>query len=221
LRIRKELTMRGTRGLLLAMLGLLPLMTGCVLGTRQVTLAYPPERSAEDLGSGAVARSIASPETRQPIVLVPFADRRYEKMVIGEVRGTGRLLGVRTADVVTTNNVAEWVNQAIRVELEEAGYEVTMGEGSGRPGGTPVLSGEIMSVYCTALMLYEARVSFSAQITKDGREILKKLYRGDGSAGTNLAATASSYSRSLSLALAEAAGRLVSDLNSLFFTTLR
>lgn len=202
----------------LLMIALVPLMTSCAFGARQVTLTYPPA-PPPDLGPSAAAGSIASRKARQPIALVPFADRRSDKRVIGEVRGTA--WGVRTADVVADNDVATWVSQALRLELERAGYLVTVVDRDTPTGETPVLSGEIRSVYCTALLSYEAKVSFSASVTTDGKEIFRKRYRGEGSAGSNFAAAGSSYGHSLSLALAEAAGRLVSDLNSLFFTTLR
>jgi hypothetical protein len=197
-------------------IALLPLMAGCAYGTRHVTLVYPPEQPDVSRTIRPAAESVPPAGTQQPIVLVRFADRRAEKQAIGEVRGTL----FRTADVVTDSNVADWVSQALKRELEGAGYSVTVVD-TAPLGGGAILSGEVLSVYCTALLFYEARVSFSARITKDGKEILKGRYRGEGSAGSNWAAAAESYSHSLSLALGEATGRLVSDLNSLFFTTVR
>jgi hypothetical protein len=121
---------------------------------------------------------------------------------------------MHTADVVTEDSVAEWVTGALEMELRKAGYEVINGEDLvGRSTGR-VVTGEVLAVYCTAYFSYDGEVSFVASVKEGSNEILKKQYTGKGSAGTNWTATARSYAQSLSLALADAIGSLVADLNA-------
>jgi hypothetical protein len=190
---------------------MLLLVTGCAFGTRRVTLVYPPEKA--EISDAKVAEAAASPTINgKSVVLQQFADQRSNKECIGEVRNG---LGMRTADVVAENSVTEWVTQAVKEEMEKAGYKVTKVDSITMPTtDIVVLTGDIITVYCIALFSYEGEVSFFAILQKDGKEILNKRYTGKGSAGLNWAASSSSYGYSLSVALASAASNLVDDIKT-------
>lgn len=185
---------------LFALCGLASLASGCAFGTRRATLGYAPIR-----GTFAPITPGAS------LVLVQFADQRSDKRAIGEVRNGW---GMRTADVVAETDVAEWVTQAVMTELEKTGYKIAKVNTLSTPTTAPVLTGDILTVYCTALFSYEGEVSFFARVRNDGEEILAKRYTGKGSAGLNWAATSSGYADSLTLALANAIHEFVADLNT-------
>ena len=121
---------------------------------------------------------------------------------------------MKTADVVAKNDVAEWVTDAIVEEFQHAGYQVTRGSSSKESTSGLVVSGEVLTVYCTALFSYEGDVSFTAIVMKDGKELIRKRYTGQGGAGVNWAATSSSYGYSLSEALERAAKDLLRDLRA-------
>ena len=199
---------------LLVMLGFFSVATGCAFGTRHVTLVYPPEQKevTKALGPKAAEASPAPAVTSESIILLQFADERSEKRLIGEVRNA---YGMRTADVVTEGNVAEWVTEAMKMELEKAGYNVTKVESLSSPTTGPVVAGEILTVHCTALWSYEGEVSFYARVHENGKEIFKRRYTGKGSVGLNMAATARSYGSSLSLALASAVRSFLADLSAI------
>ena len=173
----------------------LVLLVGCAFGDRHVDLSYPAitvER-AESLGNG------------RTVILGPFEDTR-EESIVGEVRNG---FGMHTADVVAETPIEEWVREAIRYELESAGYRVLDGaEGV----DAPTLHGQIVTVYCTAMFSYEGDVSLFATLANGPTEIFSERFSGKGSAGTNWAATGSSYADSLSAALQDALGQLMREL---------
>ncbi len=190
----------------------LSMAAGCAFGNRHATLVYPPEEGTMDPGPGVAEASPAPAVTGEPIILLPFADERSQKKFIGEVRNGW---GMHTADVVTEDNIANWVTEAIKIELGKAGYNVTKVEDLSSPSSSRVVAGEVLTVYCTALWSYEGEVSFYARVEEDGKEVFRRRYTGKGSAGLNWTAAARSYGNSLSLALADAIGSFVADLNSI------
>lgn len=197
---------------LFVMVVFLSTAAGCAFGTRTVTLVYPPDEEAKGAGPGVAEASPAPAVTGEPIILLPFADERSEKRVIGEVRNGW---GMRTADVVTEGDIAKWVTEAIETELKKAGYNVTKVEDLSSPSSGRVVAGEVLTVYCSALLSYEGEVSFYARVEENGKEVFRRRYTGEGSAGLNWTATERSYGNSLSLALASAVGSFVADLNSI------
>ena len=184
-------------------------LTGCAFGTRQPTLIYPPVSSSVE---SSVAHAAPIPPAKNiQIVLVPFADQRSNKEVVGTVRNS---FGMKTADVVPTNSVPDWVFQAIRTELQNNGYTVISGTSGNNPASpNVVVSGEILNVFCDMYFSYTGQVSLIARVSRDGKELLNKHYAGEGSAGLAFAMTGKSYAQSLALALSSALKRFVSDLD--------
>lgn len=202
---------KGLRVVQVVLLGVLVLLMGsCAFGNRHVTLNYPPEKQFESEGP-KVAEAAPVPVNGKPIILMQFVDQRSNKSVIGEVRNGW---GMRTADVVAENDVSNWLTNAVRFELEKLGYKVTLGTNNRESLSVIALGGEVLHVYCTAMMTYEGEVSFFATLQKDGKELLRKRYTGKGSAGMNWAAASSSYGGSLSEALSTALKDLVIDINN-------
>ena len=183
------------------------ILGGCAFGTREAMLRYPPQSEG---GAIPAAQAAAAPEFKKTkILLVTFNDQRQDKRVVGAVRNG---FGMHTADVVALNDVQEWVSEAVKRELNNAGYAVTT-----QPAGSQslaTLSGDIIEVFCEAYFTYKGQVSLDVKVNKNGKDILNRLYVGKGSAGTNWAATADAYAQSLSLALADALKHMVVDLNA-------
>jgi len=182
------------------------LVSGCAFGTRQPTLAYPPQATSGETGT-AHAASAPAPKPIK-IVLKQFTDQRSDKKVVGTVRNA---FGMKTADVVPTNDVADWVTGALRSELQGAGYTVV--DDAAADADSAVVSGEVLNVYCDMYFSYTGQVSLIAQAKRGEKELLNKHYTGEGTAGVAWAATADSYSQSLALALQSALHKFVPDLN--------
>lgn len=185
-------------------------LSGCAFGTRQPTLVYPP---ASESGEKAVAHAAVKPSPKNvQIVLKPFTDQRSDKKVVGTVRNA---FGMRTADVIPTNSVSDWVTQAMRTELRNSGYTVISEIPTDTSqGASAVVSGEVLNVFCDMYFSYTGQVSLVAKVSQDGKELLNKHYAGEGSAGLAVAATAESYTQSLALALSSALKKFVSDLDN-------
>ncbi len=194
-----------------ACLGALLLLSACAFGDRKVTLNYEPELAKSDTKVAASATAAAAPAaaTTGTYVLIPFKDERADKRIVGEVRNGW---GMHTADVVVENDVAKWVTDGLRIELEKADYKVVAPE-AGAPDAARI-EGTIARVFCTALFSYEAEVSFFATVRKNGKDVISRQYHGSGSAGVNMAATSGSYKESLNRALADALRSLLADIKS-------
>lgn len=183
------------------------LLAGCAFGTRQPTLIFPPASEPADKLAAHAAVPPAGKNVQ--LVLKPFVDARSDKRVVGTVRNA---LGMRTADVIPTNDVSDWVTQAVATELEKNGYTViNQADQQGNTG--KVVSGEILNVFCDMYFSYTGQVSLVVKVNEDGKELLNRHYAGEGSAGLAVAMTAESYAQSLALALSSALQKFVADLN--------
>lgn len=183
---------------------------GCAFGTRQPTLVYPP---APVPGVSSAAQAAPRPAAKNVAIVVnAFGDQRSDKRNVGTVRNA---LGMRTADVVPTNGVPQWVTEAMRTELGSAGYTVASAPAPGAaPAGSVAVSGDVLNAFCDVYFSYTGQVSLLVKASRDGTVLLDRHYSGEGSAGLNVAATADSYAQSLALALADALRKFVADLDA-------
>lgn len=180
-------------------------LTGCAFGTRQASLSYPPVASG-----AAVQPAAASVSKNTTIVLSRFADERTDKSVVGTVRNG---FGMRTADVVATKDVSEWVTSAVGSELRANGYKVVSGADQDlKDPKLVVLSGSVQNAFCDMYMSYSGQVSLLAKVTSGNSEVINRQYTGEGSAGVVMAATGESFAESLSLALRDALKQFMADL---------
>lgn len=88
--------------------------------------------------------------------------------------------GMKTAEVVSQNNVPKWIANAMRWELKKVGCKVS---GGGSKGSGVTLNGSVLHVYCSAYFTYEGQVHIRAKLAKDGKSIFERAHTGKGSAG--------------------------------------
>jgi hypothetical protein len=190
---------------LLALLSAPLFFSGCAFTDRRVNLVYPPANAA-----GAQSASVSAPgKDQRSVVLLAFIDQRQQKDRVGEVRNG---FGMHTADVLAANNVAEWVTNAVKLELEKAGFAVTIRNARSDAPEDAVLSGEVIKVHCGAYFKYGGEVELAVRLEHRGRTLIQKNYLGKGSAGTNWTGTSKSYGVALSEALQNAIQNLVAEL---------
>lgn len=182
------------------------LLTACAFGTRNATLLYPPKGDAGVVPAAQAAVATPAPAKRA-VTLVTFVDQRTDKNAVGTMRNG---FGMRTADVLASNSVTNWVTQAVKLELEKRGYAVTLG--APQAAGA-VVTGEVLKVFCDMYMSYTGQVSLRMQLSRDGQGLITRNYDGEGSAGIAFAGTAESFAESLSRALAAALKPLIADLD--------
>lgn len=182
-------------------------LAGCAFGTRQAALNYPPAAPDAAVQQTPASNAVTKNTT---IVLKKFADERSDKSVVGTVRNG---FGMRTADVVATTDVSEWVTKAVGTELRANGYKVVgSAPESANDPRVVVVSGSVLNAFCDMYMSYTGQVSLLTKVAKGNNEVVAKHYSGEGSAGLAVAATGESFAESLSLALRDALKKFMADL---------
>jgi hypothetical protein len=182
---------------------------GCAFGTRQVPLTYPP--AVDKTGSPAAQTPHQVPKNGVEVIIESFEDNRTVTHRIGNVRNA---LGMDTADVVATNNVRNWAVKALEWELDNAGYSVVKSASIDNKAGPPVMvSGAVNTIYCDVYFTYEGRAAVVLKVMRNGEVIVNSLYTGEGSAGTNWAASEEGYNVSLGRALQDALKKFINELN--------
>jgi hypothetical protein len=99
-----------------------------------------------------------------------FVDDRLDREVIGHVRNG---YGMKTAKVVTTTNISDWVTEAMKAELRNSGYTV-----SDNPSADNKVKGEVIKVYCDSFMTYDGEVGIEVALERKGEKIFSQKYLG-------------------------------------------
>ncbi|MDB5808775.1 MAG: hypothetical protein JWN94_897 [Betaproteobacteria bacterium] len=179
-----------------ATLAAIVLATGCSVIEPQPTLTY-------------TADTTAAPPKNKQIILNPFIDHRADKTSVGTVRST---FGANAAEVVPANDVTQWVIDAIKTELQQNGYVVTLGS-SGKdnlPGASAAMSGVIAEVSCKSN--HAAKVVLLGKISGSGKDVMNKNYLGVATAPSVWGSPAKLCAQSLADALANSVKPFVADL---------
>ena len=138
-------------------------------GSKQIKLVYTSENVGPFSGG----------KTGQEIIVNKFRDTRSEKH-IAEARtmGGGPFY---TVTVEASNDISEWVTNALATELRKAGYNVTRGEGTSNSGKF-IINGSLDLLYSPAPTLQglNADIGITIQIVKNHEIILNSPYNGKG-----------------------------------------
>ena len=172
-------------------LGFIPVvLTSCAFGTRHPLLEYK------------VVTANSQPKNIT-VYVENFKDERTEKNLIGNVRNGW---GLKTADVVTDTDIAEWVTDALKTELGNGGYVVA------KDRTELIAGGEVLTVYCDSYMQYEGNVTLGMVLKRNGETLIDKKYTGKAT-NLNIAATAKSYGKTVEQSLQNAMKQIISDIN--------
>jgi len=191
-----------TLSIILGLSFLVPLVNGCAFGTRHATLVYPP-------ASRFAASTNATPRAKLgQVSLGTFSDERAEKVVIGYVRNG---YGMKTAEVHLDSSVVPFINDATRYELNRAGWEI-VDQQIVTNSSIPVISGEVLVLRCDAYLSYEGEATLIIHATRNGHEVFKKAYSGNGGGHMNWASTGAGYGEAVSEAVQEALLGFVADM---------
>ena len=164
--------------------------SGCAFGTRRPTLEYTsviPARSSNNI----------------TLKVGQFEDNRPDKNIVGNVRNGW---GIKTADVITDTNISEWITNALKSELKNAGYTIV----DANVGNE--LRGEVLKIYCDAFLNYEGEAMIKVVLKKDNNVLLDKVFSGKAT-DLNWAATAKSYGTILQRSLQQAMIQVVAEVD--------
>ena len=175
----------------LAMLG------GCAFDDREVDLTYEPVVSSASLPGGATV----------DVTVADFVDARANKATIGKVLNG---YGTHTADVVTTDSVPLWMTDALRVELERAGYAVVPATEAG-PDALAV-TGEVIRVSSDAYVHFKAQIIFRAVVMRGAELLIDRTYTERTTGDLNFINSGQGYNEALQQTLAIAITKFIADL---------
>jgi len=181
---------------------LIPLVNGCAFGTRHATLVYPPATGT------AASTNAPPPATLGKVALGTFSDERADKVLVGYVRNG---YGMKTAEVHLDSDVVPFINDAVRYELQQAGWEI-VDPPTTTNADLPVISGEVLVLHCDAFMSYEGEATVLIHATRNGHEVFKKTYSGTGGGHMNWGMTGKSYGLAISEAVQDALLGLTRDM---------
>ncbi len=170
-------------------------LAGCAFGTRYVDLSYPPQKQVE-VSSPATQPVASGPRSHHVILAV--TDARETSDRIGNVRNT---LGFDTASILTEDNIAVWVHDAIAFELDRLGYQVLDHHGASSNKSADRLTANVQKVYCDIYMLYDGEVSLQATLERAGQEPVTAEYPAKVTSGLAWALSGSATGESLAQAL--------------------
>ncbi|HVE43034.1 MAG TPA: hypothetical protein VNM14_24375 [Planctomycetota bacterium] len=138
---------------------LLLVLSACSFGDRRVHL-----RLDRPLGEPALPRGIS-------ILLEPPEDGRPEPhSVVGDVRSG---VGVKTAEIVTDDNVRDWVRDTMAQELRHAGFLTAP---AGNLGQALRISTTIRALSCREGIGFGAWATLEIRLHADYGTILEKTY---------------------------------------------
>lgn len=172
------------------------MLGACAFSDRNVELTYMPT------AGGALPVG-----TTYEVTVSDFTDTRTNTAFVGKVLNG---YGMHTADVLATNSVALWVTDAIRVQLERAGFTVVpLADAS--PDAFNI-TGEIAQVSGDAYVRYKANVAFNATVVRAGETVLDGRYSNRSSGDLNMFASGEGYKEALQQSLALAITQFIGEL---------
>ncbi len=176
-------------------------MPGCAnVEQQQPTLSYPH--------SDTHARASKDKQ----IILNPFLDHRADKTNVGTIDSA---FGLRSRTIVPANDVREWVMEAVKTELQNNGYVVTVGATpkDTLPGASAAVSGVIVDVSCNSGE--SGKVELIGKIRRAGTEVLNKKYMANGTSRSLLESSEKACAQSLTVALSASVKRFVADVDGM------
>jgi len=181
------------RGIVLFFLVLF--LSGCAFGTRRPILEYTTILPT-------------APKNNVAIKVHLFVDERsWSKEKVGDVKNG---YGMRCADIIPQNSVTEWVTDALKQELVNAGYNV-----SDDVSSINEINGDVLEVYTDAYWNYGGRVKLKIKLLKEQKEVLVKEYSAQKNCGMQWAATAASFGKTLKVTLQDAMKKIIPDINKI------
>ena len=165
-------------------------ISGCAFGTRRPTLTY------------STALPPGSPKGVS-IKVMSFEDKRNNKEEIGYIRN---LYGMRCAKVISTNDISEWISNALKAELQNVGYSLS-------DDAQNSVSGEVIEVFCDTSFAYEGKVMVRVILKKEDEVILDKNYSAKEEE-MNWAARAATITKVLEKTLQNLIKQVMFDINN-------
>lgn len=118
------------------------------------------------------------------------------------------MAGMRCAKVIPQNGVTEWVTNALKAELTNAGYSISNQE------NTPnVIGGEVFDVFCDPSLTYDGSIGIKIMLKRNNKLILEKQYAVKKSRCDLFGRIGKAISKTLETTLQDTLKQAVGDIN--------
>jgi hypothetical protein len=143
-------------------------LSGCALTNKTIQLKYEPVVAASAGGSS-------------PVAITTLGDRRPNRLLVGEVRNMELK---KTADVLVGEEgaVAAWVTDALRSEMQRAGFAVTRAVDPRQAAAGAVVTGDVVEFFQATDADFFSRCTLrvAIKVAKEGGIVLEQEYMGKG-----------------------------------------
>ena len=174
----------------------LVLLGACAFQDREVALTYVP----------AAGGALPAGRTYE-VTLAEFTDTRANPAFVGKVLNG---YGMHTADVLATNSVALWVTDALRLELERAGFTVVPADAA--PPDVFAISGEVVQVSSDAYFKYKANIVLQTKVVREDEILILENFHNRADGDVNAFASGAGYEEVLQEALARTISEIIAAL---------
>lgn len=180
------------------------ILAACGHNAIYIDLAYPPTKVPK-VEKFKKEPSASTDRKQGPVLVVD--DKRSSVDRIGELLNE---FGPESS-VLTENNVAIWMHDAIVHELHSLGYEVF--ERGDPEGGSSseTLTVEIKEINCIISGFYECKVLLQAVLEEHGGQLIRGDYPGEANAGLRWTVNEKKATESLARALRKSVRMMLYD----------
>jgi uncharacterized lipoprotein YajG len=169
------------------------LISGCAFTEGHVNLEYQPQAQAAKVAAAAA-----------PHVVVQVADQRPTKVVGQKING----FGMKTADILSDNDIPATLKGAFETELSNRGF--TVGPGGETVG---VTLNSLQNQFSLGFFSGESTANIGIDVSvkrADGAVAYEKYFTGQNQESVQLA-TAGNAEETLNAAIKDAVGKVFSD----------
>ena len=143
-----------------------------------------------------------------------FVDLRPEGQQIGANRN---LYWMPLIKIVTDDSIPDWVTNAFKMELTNAGYSIVDSDFE----NNYLLEGKIIKLFANTHFLYHGRMAVEISLKKGDAILFQKLYKTKEDGGINWMTRDSMCAKTLKYNLQEVCRRAIADVNQHLIETAR
>lgn len=165
-------------------------LTGC---STKLSLTYEPMSEKREMNNTQVAVNA-------------FEDVRKNVHIVGSKRN---IYGMPIVKILTDDNVSEWVTNALKLEMSNAGYSIV--EDFSIPAYE--VKGTLLKAFTSTYFIYHGRMAIKISVKKDSNAVFEKNYIVKESGGVNWLARNKSCAKTLELNLQEICKQFINDFD--------
>ena len=166
-------------------------LAGCAV-TQRMTLEYTPVYPKNAPNNITIS-------------VKPFEDARTKKDVVGLSYGP---IGNVASKAVANNSVVEWIGDALKVELQNAGYNINL-DGN----ASNIIEGDVFDVISETTSVYYGYIKLRIILKQDNKEIFRETYFLSRKGKFNWGTTTKGHNDTLNATLQEIIQLIIRDIN--------